>query len=172
MSVRPILFYAKDKAALRRKSKPIGTRGPETRQLIMDLKDTLLQHGNGIGLAAPQIGVHKRAIVVCLGAGDGKKAGPPIGIVDPVILEAGCELPDFDGCLSIPGFYAQTVRPHFMRLRGQNERGVTCEWTLKGFDAVVVHHEVDHLNGILFIDRVASPDALVPTEKLGDKATS
>jgi peptide deformylase len=169
MSVRPILLYEKDAAALRRKSLPFGDEAAETRQLITDLKDTLLCQGNGIGLAAPQIGVHKRAIVVCFGAGNGKKAGPPIGIVDPVILEAGRELPDFDGCLSIPGVYAETVRPHFMRLRGRDEQGEPFEWTLEGFDAVVVHHEVDHLDGILFIDRVSSRDALVPEAKLGDK---
>ena len=172
MSVRPIQLYAKDEPALRRKCRPLADRAPEARQLITDLKDTLLHDGRGIGLAAPQIGVHKRAIVVCLGAGDGKKAGPPIGIVNPVILETGCELPDFAGCLSIPGFYAETVRPHFMRVRGQDERGATFEWTLKGFDAVVVHHEGDHLNVILFIDRLASPAALVSEAKLGDKATS
>ena len=172
MPVRPILLYEKDEAALRKRSRALGTRAPDTRQLITDLKDTLLNHGRGIGLAAPQIGVHKRVIVVCFGAGDGKKAGPPIGIVDPVILEAGRELPDFDGCLSIPGFYAETVRPHLMRLRGRDEQGANVEWTLEGFDAVVVHHEVDHLDGILFIDRVASFGALVPEAKPGDKTTS
>ena len=172
MAVRPILLYANNEGALRRRSPPLGNRPSEARQLITDLKDTLLDHGRGIGLAAPQIGVHKRAIVVCFGAGDGKQAGRPIGIVDPVILEAGRELPDFDGCLSIPGFYAETVRPHFLRLRGRDEQGATVEWTLEGFDAVVVHHEIDHLDGILFIDRVASPGALAPEAKPEDKATS
>ncbi len=158
MAVRPIVLYEKNEAALRRTSDPFLDGSSETRQLVADLKDTLLHHANGIGLAAPQIGVHKRAIVVCFGAGNGEKHGPPVGIINPVIVEAGRELSDFDGCLSLPGLYAETVRPHFMRLRGLDECGKTFEWTLEGFDAVVVHHEVDHLNGVLFIDRVSSPD--------------
>jgi len=54
----------------------------------------------------------------------------------------------------------ETVRPHALRLGGRDEGGEPCEWTLEGLDAVVVHHEVDHLNGVLFIDRVSSPDRL------------
>jgi peptide deformylase len=98
-------------------------------------------------------------VVRLRGRHDGKHA-PPVAIINPVIIEAARELPDFDGCLSIPGLFAETVRPHFVRLRGTDEDGKTFERTLEGFDAVIVHHEVDHLNGILFIDRVASPDKL------------
>ncbi|MBN2192553.1 MAG: peptide deformylase [Polyangiaceae bacterium] len=160
MAARPLLLFETSEAALRRVSEPLADEPDEARRLIADLKDTLLRHPNGIGLAAPQIGVHKRAIVVCFGAGTGAGHGPPIGVINPVILEEGRERLDFDGCLSIPGLYAETVRPHFLRLRGIDERGQAFEWTLDGFDAVVVHHEVDHLNGVLFIDRVSSPDRL------------
>ena len=165
MAVRPIVLYEKNEAALRQKSVPFLNGSRDTRQLVTDLKDTLLQHGNAIGLAAPQINAHRRAIVVCFGAGNGKKHGPPIGIINPLIIEAGRELPDFDGCLSLPGLYAETVRPHFMRLQGLDERGQAFEWTLDGFDAVVVHHEVDHLNGVLFIDRVTSPEKFYTEEE-------
>jgi peptide deformylase len=167
MAVRPIVLYANHEAALRRTSQPIADAAGEGRQLITDLRDTLLHHASGVGLAAPQIGVHQRAIVVCLGAGNGRQPGPPVGIINPLILEAGRELPDFDGCLSIPGLYAETVRPHFLRLQGIDDRGQPATWTLEGFDAVVAHHEVDHLDGILFIDRISSADQLyteVPSE--------
>jgi len=160
MCVRPIVLYASSPELLRKKSDAVQDVTNDARQLLVDLKDTLRRHANGVGLAAPQIGVHKRAIVVCLGKTPEGKQGPPVGIINPEIVEAGRELPDFDGCLSFPGLYAETVRPHFMRLRGLDERGMDFEWTLEGFDAVMVHHEVDHLNGILFIDRVASPDKL------------
>jgi len=170
MAVRPIVLYRNDEAILRRTSQALADGASEALPLIADLRDTLLHHGNGVGLAAPQIGVHKRAIVVCLGSGNSRRPGPPVGIINPIILEAGRELPDFDGCLSIPGLYAETVRPHFMRLQGIDERGQRLEWTLEGFDAVVVHHEVDHLNGILFIDRVPSPDQMVTEADLqGDR---
>jgi peptide deformylase len=141
MSVRPIVLYASNPEILRKKSEPVQDGGlDDTRQLLVDLKDTLRHHSNGIGLAAPQIGVHKRAIVVCLGGSLHTRPGPPIAIINPVIVEAARELPDFDGCLSIPGFYAETMRPHFMRLRGIDEHGILCERRLEGFDAVVVHH--------------------------------
>ncbi len=155
MAVRPIVLYESNEAELRQKSKRVVRGGRKLKSLVSDLKDTLRHHPNGIGLAAPQIGVHQRVVVVCFGAGEGKKPGPPIAIVNPVVVEAGNELRDFDGCLSIPGLYAETMRPHFLRLRGLDERGTAFEWTLEGFDAVVVHHEVDHLNGVLFIDRVS-----------------
>ena len=160
MAVRPIVLYKTNEAELRQKSEPIADGSSRAQKTISDLKDTLLHHGNGVGLAAPQIGVHQRAIAVCFGAGNGKKIGPPVGVINPVIVEAGRELPDFDGCLSLPGLYAETVRPHFIRLQGIDDSGETFEWTLYGFDAVVVHHEVDHLDGVLFIDRVSSPDKL------------
>ena len=137
MAVRPIVLYKTNKAELRQRSEPVPVGSSQTSRIVSDLKDTLLHHSNGIGLAAPQIGLHKRTIVVCFGAGNRKKLGPPIGIINPVILETRRELPDFDGCLSLPGLYAETVRPHFMRLQGLDEDGKAFEWTLEGFDAVV-----------------------------------
>lgn len=154
MPVRRIVLFASNPDFLRRKSEPIQDGVDAWRDLLVDLKDTLRRHANGVGLAAPQIGVAKRAIVVCLGTEPGGGHEPPVGIINPEILEAGRELLDVDGCLSLPGLCAETVRPHFLRLRGIDEQGRRAEWTLEGFDAVMVHHEVDHLDGVLFIDRV------------------
>lgn len=159
MAARPIVLFETHSAVLRRRSEPIRA-GDEARQLLADLKDTLRLHANGVGLAAPQIGVNQRAIVVCLGKTLDGRHGPAVGLLNPEIIEAAREMPDDDGCLSFPGLYGRTVRPHFMRLRGIDENGGPFEWTLEGFDAVVVHHEVDHLDGILFIDRLANPDEL------------
>jgi peptide deformylase len=155
MAVRPVVLYETNEAELRQKSEPVVGGGRRLKSIVSDLKDTLRHHPNGIGLAAPQIGVHQRVVVACFSVDDEKNPGPPVAIVNPVIIEAGRDLRDFDGCLSIPGVYAETVRPHFMRLQGLDERGRAFEWTLEGLDAVVVHHEVDHLNGVLFIDRVS-----------------
>jgi peptide deformylase len=157
MAVRPIVLYKTNEAALRCRSEPVSVGSKRTRQLISDLKHTLLHHPKAIGLAAPQIGVHQRVVVVCFGAGTRERPSPPIAIVNPTIVEAGRELLDCDGCLSIPGLYAETVRPHFTRLQGLDEHETPFEWALEGFDAAVVHHEVDHLDGILFIDRVTLP---------------
>jgi peptide deformylase len=76
--------------------------------------------------------------------------------VDPAILEASGAQRDFDGCLSFPGLYAETARPHHLKVTGLDERGNPFERVFRGFDAVLVHHEIDHLEGILFIDRVQS----------------
>jgi peptide deformylase len=156
MAVRNIVLYAQNAAALRKKSRPVTGMSQGVRRLVQDLKDTLTHSSDGIGLAAPQINVHRRVVVVCLGSRDedGREPGPPIALIDPTIIEAGDEQRDFDGCLSFPGLYAETVRPHYLRVTGLDERGRPFDRVFEGFDAVVVHHEIDHLDGILFIDHV------------------
>lgn len=162
MTVRKILIYPKDKIALRAISEPVNSVNRHTRRLISDLTETLHSSSDGIGLAAPQIGVHLRVIIVCLGARyDGDQgADPPIALINPQIIEAADERKDFDGCLSFPGLYGETIRPHHLRVTGIAEDGKPFERTFKDFDAVVVHHEIDHLDGILFIDRLESLDDL------------
>ena len=156
MTARKILLYPKDKEALRAKSESIHAFNKRTKQLIEDLKDTLIAHTDGIGLAAPQINVHARVVIVRLKAvSDGsREADPPIALINPEIVEAGDERRDFDGCLSFPGLYGETVRPHYLQVIGLDESGKPFDRTFEGFDAVVVHHEIDHLDGVLFIDRI------------------
>jgi peptide deformylase len=161
MTVQPIVLYMNDPAALRQKSTPVSTMDRHVRKLILDLKETLLENGNGIGLAAPQINDHRNVVVVRLGGGRAEREpGPPTAIVNPKILEARDLQPDFDGCLSFPGLYGETLRPHLLSVTGLDEAGKSFERTFEGFDAVVLHHEIDHLNGVLFIDRVATPEDL------------
>jgi peptide deformylase len=158
LSVRSIVLYESDPETLRRVSEPVTELGPETTALIRDLKDTLGAHPSGIGLAAPQIGVHRRVVLVCRGAGEGGgRIEAPIALVNPELLEANDERPDHDGCLSFPGLYGRTIRPHHLVVKGLDEAGAGVEWSFEGFDAVVAHHEMDHLDGILFIDRIRSP---------------
>ncbi|RME79184.1 MAG: peptide deformylase [Chloroflexi bacterium] len=160
MAVKPIVLYSKNPEALRKKSEPVRKVNRQIKNLIKDLKDTLMAHGNGIGLAAPQINVHKRVVLVRLGGHDEEEPGPPIALINPEIVEAGDERRDFDGCLSFPGLFAETVRPHYLRVTGLDEWGKPFDRVFQGFDAVVVHHEIDHLNGVLFIDRVEKVDDL------------
>lgn len=158
MAVRDIVLYAENEAVLRKESKPVKALDLRIRKAIEDLKDTLRHHEEGVGLAAPQIGVHWQVVAVRPG-GDPegeKEAGPPQALINPQIVEAGDEGKDFDGCLSFPNLYAETVRPHHLRVVSLNEEGRRVEHTFDGFDAVVVHHEIDHLHGVLFIDRVES----------------
>jgi peptide deformylase len=89
-------------------------------------------------------------------------------LINPEILEAGDEQKDFDGCLSFPGLYGETVRPHYLRVTGLDEGGVPFHRVFEGFDAVVVHHEIDHLDGTLFIDRISSLDDLYHVRETED----
>ena len=160
MAVRNIVLYSEQSAVLRRKSRPVGAVNRQVKDVIQNLKDTLVHHENGVGLAGPQISVHQRVIVVRLGSkSDGSTdPDPPMALVNPEIVQAGGERKDFDGCLSFPGIYAETVRPHYLVVTGLNEWGKRARWVFEGFDAVVVHHEIDHLDGVLFIDRVERPE--------------
>lgn len=158
MAVREILLYPKEKTDLRAKSETVETFNRPTRRLMKDLKETLLAHREGVGLAAPQIGVHSRVVVVRLGAQNDwdNEADAPIALVNPVVVASGDERKDYDGCLSFPGLYGETVRPHSLRVTGIDENGNPFDRSFTGFDAVLVHHEIDHLDGVLFIDRIES----------------
>ena len=158
MAAREILIYPKNKTTLRAISKPARVFNRQTRDLIADLKETLLAHQEGIGLAAPQIGVLSRVVVVRLGGRNDwdQEADPPIGLVNPKIIASSDERKDFDGCLSFPGLFGETRRPHYLRVRSLDESGKPFERVFTDFDAVLVHHEIDHLEGVLFIDRIQS----------------
>ena len=162
MAVRQVLIYPKFKTDLRAKSETIQAFNRQVRQTIIDLKDTLMAHQDGIGIAAPQIGVHLRTVVVRLGGRNDwdPEAGPPIALVNPEIVEKGDERKDFDGCLSFPGLFGETIRPHYLRVTGLTEEGNPFDQIYQGFDAVLVHHEIDHLDGVLFIDLTESLDDL------------
>ncbi len=161
MAVRNIVIYPEGREILRAQCAPVGRITRRVENLVRDLKETLAAHNEGIGLAAPQIGITSRVVVVRLGGGaDEGTPGPPLPLINPEILEARDEQRDFDGCLSLPGLYGQTARPHFLRVAGLDETGCPFEDTFEGFDAVVVHHELDHLDGVLFIDRVACSEDL------------
>lgn len=162
MAVKDIVIYPEGKDILRRKCDPVKRIRARGKKLAQDLVDTLNAHPEGIGLAAPQIGAHQRVVVVRLGGEPDSEIepGPPLPLINPEIVEAGDEKPDFDGCLSFPGLYGETVRPHHLRVVGLYENGRTFDRIFEGFDAVLVHHELDHLDGVLFIDRAKSLENL------------
>lgn len=153
MPVRPVLLYTKDEAKLRQISEPVARISKPVKRLIQDLKDTLAEHP-GAGLAAPQIDVHKRVTVVRFGQETGEM-GEPLVLINPEILEMGEDRRSFDGCLSLPKIYTwDGVRPSWLRFRALGEDGQPFEMRVEGIDAALVHHEVDHLDGIFFLDRL------------------
>ena len=170
MAVQKILLYVEAEATLRQKSKPVQELIPRVQTLIQDLKDTLMARSDGAGLAAPQINVHQRVIVVRLGlhGEDDQTDVLPTALINPTIIEARKKRRDFDGCLSFPGLYGTTQRPHFLRVEALDETGQPVEHVFEGFDAVLVHHEIDHLDGILFIDRIEQADDLYTVRRGAD----
>ena len=138
---------------LRKKSTPTLIT-EEVKELVKDLKDTMLSQ-NGVGLAAPQVGVNLRVIVVQLMSA-GKLVGPVQEMINPVITKHSTEIVGYEeGCLSIPGEYYRIDRPSTIDVKFQTLNGRYKRWYLRGLEARVVQHELDHLDGVLMIDYVS-----------------
>lgn len=134
-------------SVLREKAREIKEITPSVIRLLDNLKDTLHSTSNGVGLAAPQIGISKRAIVV-----ETEETGF-IEMVNPEILSAQGEEEDWEGCLSCPGVEGMVPRATKIKARYLNRDGKSIEIEAEDFLARVIQHEVDHLDGVLFIDR-------------------
>ena len=173
MAIKRLLYYPGDEALLRRKSLPAANlKNKRLKRLIQDLKDTLASLP-GAAIAAPQIGVHKRVTVVKFGQNDEDDEQPMLTLINPEIVESGEPAPGFDGCLSIPDIYTwDTPRPSWIRFRARGEDGSPIVRRVEGMDARVLHHEIDHLDGILFLDRLRDPAELyTPVEGADGKTT-
>lgn len=133
---------------LRRRALPIEEVTPEVRQTIADMTETMYDEV-GIGLAAPQVGVSLRLVVVGDEDGRGVRA-----LINPVIVEQGGQVTAEEGCLSIPGIFAPVTRAAWVRLEARDADGKPVELTARGLRARVLQHELDHLDGVLFLDRL------------------
>ncbi|MGE5261569.1 MAG: peptide deformylase [Actinomycetota bacterium] len=148
MAIHPILTLPEP--VLRTKAKPIERVDAELRRLMDDMLETMYD-APGIGLAAPQIGVSRRLIVMDPAKDEAPKT--PLIMVNPEILSRSEEMRLHDeGCLSIPDFTAEIERPARTRVAYIDREGKTNEVELEGIWSTLVQHEIDHLNGILFID--------------------
>jgi len=153
MSLRPILTVDTDLATLKRKSDPVTVVDDELRALMDDMLETMYD-APGIGLAAIQVGVPKRVIVMDIARGDEEKA--PRYFVNPEILSASEELAIYEeGCLSVPEIYDEVERPAQVRIRYLGYDGKQVEEDADGLFAVCIQHEMDHLEGILFLDHLS-----------------
>ncbi|MDX9999187.1 MAG: peptide deformylase [Phenylobacterium sp.] len=151
MAIREILTVPDPRLKLR--SQPVETVDDELRALMDDMLETMYA-APGIGLAAIQIGVPKQVIVMDL-AREGEEKQPRY-FVNPEILWASEETQPYEeGCLSVPEFYDEVERPARVKLRYLNYQGETVEEDAEGLFAVCIQHEMDHLNGVLFIDHLS-----------------
>jgi peptide deformylase len=132
---------------LRQKAQPVETVTPEIRKTLADMLETMY-HQVGIGLAAPQVGVSLRIILV----DDGPRG--PRGLINPVIVERRGVVRGEEGCLSIPGFFGEVERSEWVRVEALDAEGLPLAFEAKGLQARVIQHEMDHLDGVLFIDHL------------------
>ena len=169
MAVKKLLYYPGDETQLRKVSRRVSTRKTKKlKPLIQDLKDTL-ETQPGAAIAAPQIGVLKRVTVVIFGQNDEDEVEPMLALVNPEIIAAGELEAGFDGCLSIPNIYSwDTPRPSWIEFRAWGEDGGVIQRRVSGMDARVLHHEIDHLDGVLFLDRLRDPEELYTPVKGAD----
>jgi len=133
---------------LRRRANPVGEITPDIRNLVADMVDTMYDEA-GIGLAAPQIGMSLRLIVV---ADDETREAR--ALVNPTIVEQGGEATAEEGCLSIPGVFADVTRAAWVRVEAKDLEGRPVSILGRGLQGRVLQHEMDHLDGVLFIDRL------------------
>ena len=131
---------------LRKKSREVEKIDDRILTLLEDMEETMRDE-DGIGLAAPQVGILRRVIVIDIGEGILK-------IVNPEIVEEEGEIVDVEGCLSVPGLAGTVSRPERVKLQYINENNEEMELEATGVLARAICHEVDHLNGVLYIDKV------------------
>ncbi len=154
MSIRRILTVDTDMAVLKQVSAPVATVDDDLRALMDDMLKTMYD-APGIGLAAVQVGVPKRVIVMDLARGDDEEPAPRY-FVNPEILWASEETQPYEeGCLSVPDIYDEVERPAKVKLRYLDYNGKTVEEDAEGLFAVCIQHEMDHLEGVLFIDHLS-----------------
>ncbi|HYI49435.1 MAG TPA: peptide deformylase [Allosphingosinicella sp.] len=156
MAILPILEVPDPR--LRQISTPVEAVTDETRALIADMFETMYA-APGIGLAAVQIGVPKRLLVIDLQESEvegGEPVRDPRVFINPEILtHSDLEVPYTEGCLSVPEQFAEVDRPDRVRARWLDEQGKSHEEDIEGVLAVVLQHEMDHLQGVLFIDHLS-----------------
>ncbi len=154
----PLEIFKLGSTTLRTNAKRISKVDIDTRTLAKEMLQSMYS-AKGIGLAAPQVGISKELLVIDINFED--SAAEPLILINPEITAFGSTLNSYEeGCLSIPGVYLNVVRPSTIKLKFRDEMGRPRKMNADGLLARCIQHEVDHLRGVLFIDRVSSKEDL------------
>ena len=145
MAIYPI-EKSGESTVLRQKAKPVNEVNDTIRTLLDDMAETMYE-SEGVGLAAPQIGISRRIIVVDVGEG-------LLELINPRLLKGHGKQVGEEGCLSVPGYFAPVERYKTIFVEGLDRNGQPIQIKAKDFTAVALQHEMDHLDGILFIDKI------------------
>ena len=151
------IHYLGDRV-LRQPAKRIAKVDDKLRHTIKEMLQTMYS-ADGIGLAAPQVGINKQLIVIDIALDHPDK--PPLVLINPKIIKSSSNLCNSEeGCLSIPGVYLEVTRPDEIEVSYKNEQGKPCKLKATGLLSRAIQHEMDHLNGVMFVDRVENNIAL------------
>lgn len=145
MAIREITKYGKD-PILRKVCRSQLNFDERLAQILDDMADTMYD-ADGVGLAAPQVGILRRYCVIDIGEG-------LVELINPVIIEQSGEQSGQEGCLSVPGRYENVKRPMYVKVRAQNRHGENIVVEGEGLMARALCHEIDHLDGVVFIDKI------------------
>jgi peptide deformylase len=156
MAIRNVVLYPDDPLTL--KAAPFESTTPDLPQLAADMLDTMYAY-EGVGLAGPQIGLQQRIFVMH------DPEGEPQCLVNPQIVASDGEVLGEEGCLSLPQLYAEVPRAAWIRVKSLNEHGEELDFETEGFSARIIQHELDHLDGVIFLDRL---DILTRQAKLAE----
>ena len=159
MAILSICQFPND-PMLRKKAKRVPAIDKSIQRLIDDMVETI-QQVNGVGLAAPQVGVPLRVIVLWMPGEE------PMAIINPEVVKRVGEQEVTEGCLSIPGYFGELKRSASVTVKGQDRQGKTIRIKATGLMAEALEHEIDHLNGVLYIDRAEKLFKLRKIEDLG-----
>ncbi len=158
MAILPIR-HLPDEPWLRRKAKKVSRIDGSIQRLIDDMVATM-QYASGVGLAAPQVGVSLRVIVLQMPEEE------PMAVINPEIVRRSGEREVTEGCLSVPGYFGEIKRSESVTVKGQDRQGKAIRVKATGLMAEALEHEIDHLNGVLYVDHVESEDKLHSVEEL------
>jgi peptide deformylase len=153
MATREIVLYPEARDVLTTKCTPIEEVDEETQEFVDDLIETMYA-ANGVGLAAPQVGVTKRVTVIDVSDREGEERKVFV-LINPEIIEREGTLTWEEGCLSFPSLYGEVERAEKVKVRALNREGEEYEIEGEGLLAVALQHEIDHLDGVLFIERMS-----------------
>ncbi len=160
--VRQIRIYPDE--VLKRRAEEVEEFNSELKELVNDMFETMYERG-GVGLAANQIGVLKRVFVIDLNSGKERQGEEKLVFVNPEILDSEGEIVHEEGCLSLPGLYKKVKRAAKVKVKAFDLEGKEFELECEGLLARAIQHELDHLNGILFIDRLSPLQKRLALEK-------
>lgn len=146
---------AKGSGRLREESKPVTSFDERLKKLAADMHETMADE-QGVGLAAPQVGIMERMVVIHVPAGyqDEDQEEQSLTLVNPEIVKAGGREYDYEGCLSYPDLLGEVPRYTWVNVKHQDESGKAYRFRARGILARIIQHEIDHLDGVLFFDRM------------------